>query len=266
MKSVVVVTALAASFAVASQAQVVPIDLNTWTERGPASNGTWTVSPDGTTVTQSINGNPTFFVGGPSFIDTVLRGSIRVTGGDDDFIGFVMGYSSPTGTGNDMNYVLLDWKERDQSASGFLAREGFAVSRVNGTITDYAPGFWGHTESASFDVLQSNFSSTNGWQPNTTYDFAITYRSDRVTVVLTGGSFGTPTTVLDVTGNFPAGQFGFYNFSQAGVVYSGFTVESAPPTDPPPVPGIPEPSTYVLMLAGLGAVVASVRRTRRRER
>lgn len=251
----------------AAQAQTVPIDLNTWAERGPPANGTWTVSSDGTTVTQSINGDPTFFVGGPSFIDTVLRGSIRVTNaGDDDYIGFVMGYASPTAGGNDMNYVLLDWKQNNQSFGGFLAQEGFSLSRVNGTVTNYLPGFWGHTDSASFDVLGTNFSTTNGWQVNTNYDFAITYRTDRVTVDVTGGVFSAPTTVLDVAGSFPAGQFGFYNYSQAGVVYNGFTLEAASPVDPNPVPAIPEPSTYALMLAGLGALAWTVRRKRARAR
>ncbi len=240
-------------------AQAVPIDLNSWLETGPASNGVWTVSADGTSVTQSINGNPTFFVSPDSFVGTVLRGSIRVGGaGDDDYIGFVMGYTAPAGTGNDMNYVLLDWKQNDQSSGGFLAREGFALNRVNGTINDYLPGFWGHTDSPGFDVLGANFSTSNGWADSTTYSFEISYLADRVTVSLSGGAFAAPTTVLDVAGSFPTGRFGFYNYSQANVTYNGFTVEAAPP----PIPAIPEPSTYALMLAGLGALAIAARRRR----
>jgi hypothetical protein len=249
----------------ASAQSVVPVDLRSWAELGPPANGNWTVNADGSSVTQSINGDPTFFVGTESFIDTVLRGSIRVaTSGDDDYMGFVMGYQSPNGTGNDMNYVLLDWKQNTQNFGGVTAQEGFSLNRVNGTITDYLPGFWGHADSASFDVLATNFSTTNGWQDNTTYDFAITYQSNRVSVSLSGGVFTTPTTVLDVAGEFGAGRFGFYNYSQANVVYNGFTLQAAPPTDgPPPVPAIPEPSTYALMFAGLAAVAMAARRRRR---
>lgn len=243
-----------------AQAATTPVDLSTWAEKGPPGNGTWTVSAGGTTVTQTINGDPTFFVGPGSFVDTVLRGSIRVTNpGDDDYIGFVMGYSAPQGSGNDMNFVLLDWKQADQSSGGFLAREGFALSRVNGTVTNYLPGFWGHTNSAGFDVLATNFGGTLGWALNTTYDFEITYRADRVTVSISGGAFTTPTTVLDVAGSFPSGQFGFYNYSQAGVIYNGFTLDDAPP----PVAPIPEASTNAMMLVGLGVLGWVLRRRRR---
>lgn len=262
LHSLVAASFVVVPFAVLAQAEV-PIDLRSWAELGPPANGTWTVSSDGTSVTQSINGDPTFFVGAGSFLDTTLRGSIRVNNaGDDDYIGFVFGYQSPAGSGNDMNYVLFDWKQNTQTFGGVTAQEGFSVNRVNGTITDYLPGFWGHNESAPFDVLATNFSTTNGWQVNTDYDFAITYQSNRVSVTLSGGTFATPTTVLDVAGTFPAGSFGFYNYSQAGVTYSGLTLQQAPPTDPP-VAAIPEPSTYALMLAGLGAVALVARRRRR---
>ncbi|MEO5698241.1 MAG: PEP-CTERM sorting domain-containing protein [Burkholderiaceae bacterium] len=258
LKRMTFAACLGAAATLASAVEV-PVDLAAWSKQGPAANGNWTVAPGGGSVTQSINGDPTFFVGPTSFVDTVLRGKIRVNGsGDDDFIGFVMGYNAPIGTGNDMDFVLLDWKQSNQNFGGVLASEGFALSRVNGTITNYLPGFWGHNDSAGFDNLATNFSGTLGWADNVEYSFEILYQSDRVRVDVTGGAFASATTVLDVAGSFPAGRFGFYNYSQANVTYSGFTLEELPP----PVVAIPEPASYAMLALGLTAVGWAARRRR----
>lgn len=232
-----------------------PIDLNTWSERGNAGNGTWTVAADGSSVYQSINGNPTFFVSSGNYLNTTLRGRITVeVGGDDDYVGFVFGFSAPTGnaaSGEDaQNYVLFDWKAGNQSSGGFNALEGFAVSRVNGNIppADYARYFWGHTDENGppFDVLATRFDTTLGWSVGVTYDFNILYQENRIRLDLAGGAFGPGTTIFNVDGAFPNGRFGFYNYSQAGVRYAGLTEEETPPG-----PSVPEPGTFLLMLAGL---------------
>jgi hypothetical protein len=256
---------LAAGAAGSAGAAEVAIDLNNWSKRGPTANGNWTVAADGSNVFQSVNGNPTFFVSDTDEINTTLRGRIKVeTTGDDDFIGFVMGFNAPTTTGNDMDYWLFDWKQGTQGSGGFTAFEGFAFSRVQGTITNYIPGFWGRTDSAGFDNLATNYGAGLGWADNVEYDFTILYQDNRVKIDIAGGAFGAGTTVFDLAGTFGNGRFGFYNYSQASVRYSGLTEEDTPPPPPPPPPptGVPAPGS--LALAGLGLLMAQVARRRRR--
>lgn len=239
--------ALAAASAV--NAAPVPIDLTTWSQRGPAGNGTWTVAPGGSSVLQSINGDPTFFVGSTNQINTTLRGKIRVgADGDDDLVGFVLGFKSPVSNGNDMDFLLFDWKQGTQNFGGSISQEGFALSRVQGTITDYLPGFWARQDSTGFDNLATNYGDTLGWVDNVEYDFTILYQESRIKIDIAGGDFGTGTTVFDVAGTFEAGRFGFYNYSQSQVTYSGLTEEDTPPPPPPPN-DVPEPGG--LALAGL---------------
>jgi hypothetical protein len=255
---------LASSIAISAE---MPIDLNTWTERGNAGNGVWTVAGDGSSVYQSINGDPTFFVSPGNYVNTTLRGQITVQGGgDDDYVGFVFGFSSPAGnaaSGEDnQNYVLFDWKANNQPFGGFTALEGFALSRANGSIppADYVRYFWGHTDEngAPFDVLATRYDTTLGWVVGTTYDFEILYQENRIRVDIAGGAFGPGTTIFNVGGSFGDGRFGFYNYSQAGVRYAGLTEEETPPPET-----VPEPGTLLLMLTGLLGIAGVGRRSSR---
>jgi hypothetical protein len=227
-------------------AQQVPIDLNTWSKQGPPGNGTWTVAANGESVLQTINGDPTFFVSPVDDFEGTITGTLSVeTTADDDYIGFVFGYGSPLVENqddvNDFDFILLDWKQFTQPFGGFTAEEGFSLVRVDGTITDYIPGFWGHTDHDGFQVLATDFGPGRGWADLTVYTFTMSYFSTRITVTVDGGVFEQEE-IFDLApadvglAAFPSGRFGFYNYSQQQVRYAGFTAATSTETSPTRTP------------------------------
>jgi len=93
------------------------VDLTTWTAASygtPAGN--WNLAVDNLSVTQTINGNPTVFIGDFNAFNTDLVSTIRVSAtGDDDFIGFALGFEPGDETNSAADYLLIDWKKGTQT-------------------------------------------------------------------------------------------------------------------------------------------------------
>lgn len=247
-------------------ARAAAVDLGTWSaESYPAvagfSPGVWTVAPGGASVHQSVNGQPTFFYSDFTAFGTKVTGKIRSGGGDDDYIGFALGYRPGDATNSNADYLLIDWKAGTQffnfgspSASpGGFALSGLAVSRVTG-IPD-ADEFWQHDNLAGTgaasglqELARGATLGNTGWVANTDYEFTFDFGPNDLEVFVNGVK------QLDISGDFNNGRIAFYNFSQASVRYSAFDVDTG---TFPPGGGVPEPGTAVLLagaLAGLGVV------------
>ncbi|HEU4430553.1 MAG TPA: PEP-CTERM sorting domain-containing protein [Myxococcota bacterium] len=235
-------------------AQAAPVDLNDWSaESYPAvagfGAGVWTPAVDGSSVHQSVNGQPTLYVSDFTAFGTDVRGSIQVnSNNDDDYIGFAIGYQPGDASNASADYLLVDWKQTQQTfdfgdpstTPGSTAFEGLAVSRVSGIPT--ADEFWGHV---NFDADASGLQELargvtlggTGWDELTTYEFRFVFLPNSLMV------FVDDQLELSIDGSFSNGSLAFYNFSQADVTYSAFTI------DP-----VPEPSSRALMLVAAAAL------------
>jgi hypothetical protein len=229
--------ALTATSAATLGAQT-PIDLRTWTAEsyGAVSgfpNGVWTVNAAGDEVVQSQNGQPTFFYAPDDLASGVIEGEFRITGGDNDYVGFAIGFRPGDSTNQSADYLLLDWKAGTQNFNfgapsctpGSNAIRGLALSRVRGIPT--ADELWGHVDlntvpcSTPADSVTelargATLGSTN-WTTSRDYRVRIDFTPSRILVWVD--------TVLqiDVAGSFSIGRVAFYNFSQSGVIYRAFT-------------------------------------------
>jgi hypothetical protein len=215
------------------------LDLTSWTpESYPAVSGfgagVWNVASGGASVTQTVNGQPTFFVSPFDAFNLQLEGQISTTGGgDDDYLGFALGFSPGESTNPSADYLLVDWKRGNQNfdfsapacTPGSLAKSGLAVSRVSGIPS--ADEFWGHVNlntspcSGASDGLVELARGTTlgatGWNTNQVYKFKFSFTATALKVYV------DDVLELSVNGLFSNGRFAFYNFSQAAVTYSAYT-------------------------------------------
>jgi len=178
----------------------------------------WDVAADGMSVLQSRNSQPSVYFSPIPAIGSYLEGVIRVEPAgdwDDDFIGFVLGFEAGDTVNPEADFLLLDWKQKDQGDG----RQGLALSRVHGQVGD---DLWGHTNSPGtgigvFELARAATLSSTGWIDNREYRFRFEAAADRLKIWVDGVQ------QFDLAVAVPDGKFGFYNYSQEAVRYRGFS-------------------------------------------
>ncbi|MBL0913477.1 MAG: gliding motility-associated C-terminal domain-containing protein [Bacteroidia bacterium] len=192
------------------------MDLHTWHREGDITSN-WTVDPSGLSVYQSVNSPASFFVSDQEFINVRFSGQYSVANdGDDDFVGFVVGYKTPLNGNNAWDFMLLAQK-RDIFGGTNTPCDNF-FGTVNGTGGQI--NLVNYTATAPSQLITHTCDNVfPGWAYNTVYNFTCLYTSSLIVVTINGD------TLVNQQGCFDAGRFGFYNNSQSRVTYSNFTYE-----------------------------------------
>jgi len=177
------------------------------------ADAAWVLSKDGLTLDQSLNADADVYMSTLPATGVSITFELSVlSGSDDDLIGWVVAYEAKDHASKTANWILFDWKQADQEASGYMCSTGLAMSRVQGPIGDWTE-IWGHVKSVT-EVTRALTLGSTGWVDYQTYTIQMDYTTTQIDVWVDGKL------EFSESGSFPAGNFGFYNYSQEAIVYS----------------------------------------------
>ena len=200
-------------------------NIHTWVQVN--HNGTtpnWSIAADGRSVRQLANNGPSTLLDPESSAGVRIEG-IVTPGSDNDRFGFAFGIRPGDETNPTANYLLVDWKQTNQSYNGpcgsGMAARGLALSRVSGTPA--GDEFWIHANrsctppESGLELLALGLTrGSSGYGSSHTFTFD--YLPGRLRVWVDG------TLEFDYLGDVPAGNFGFFTHAQPTVTFQNFTI------------------------------------------
>ncbi len=212
-----------------------PFDLGTWTaidipntfgngfNQDPS--GDWIVDQSGTRVEQRVNASATILLSDQILESSRVEGTWRVSDTglagfiDNDFMGFVFGYQDP------QHFYLFDWRQEYEvyNPFGAVGQKGMSIKRVNADSPLGVMDLWNTTVPG--DRVVNLFHNSVPWVNHTEYQFVLETRPGQFTITVSQGATILESVTVD-DDTYSSGRFGFYNYSQGQVHYSGFTQQS----------------------------------------
>ena len=209
LKSTMAAIGAVAVMGASALAAPAPVDLSTWTEES-ISSGNWVLAPDNNSVRQTVNGQPTVYYDPENSQGKALSGTISVgSAGDDDFIGFVLGFEAGDLNNDNPGFLLLDWRRNSQSGVG----PGMSLNRVVGNFTRTRPFSASQRATVLEELGRGSTLGDMSWEVGEGYNFELVFTATLVEVYV------NDSLEISVNGLFDDGGFGFYNYSQANVTY-----------------------------------------------
>ena len=198
------------------------VDLSNWDViqydfgDGPAS---WELEAENAVVRQTRNSDASIFLSDFVLSNDRIEGTWEVvTTNDDDLMGFVFGYQDSE------HYYLFDWKQTTQSDNTLgVAEQGMSVKLISADSPLIGGDLWStNGDSDRVQTLFHDSSNPIGWEDLTEYGFSLDFRFGGFAITVTEGDQVIRTIEIDDS-TYTDGRFGFYNYSQGSVLYSGFT-------------------------------------------
>jgi hypothetical protein len=218
------ITVLLSAFPATAQT----VDLSKWSVEhiNTVSNGTWTVNAPRfhTSFAVSTINDCSVLYSDVLMPAIDFRLSVDPAAGDDDIIGFVLGFNPGDGSNPNADYLVVDWKAITQAYGNWgTAQAGLALSRVTGVPTPGTGGapidLWSHTGVVQ-ELARGVTYGRTGWAYGTKYYFRVLATPSSVDIWVNGQR------EFQVTGTFKTGRFGCYSLSQGGMEFQ-FPVQAS---------------------------------------
>ena len=181
-------------------------------------DASWQIQPGNTVAEQKINADASILLSNVDVTNNRIEGTWRVgTSADDDYIGFVFGYQDP------QHFYLFDWKQADQNDPLGFAERGMSIKVIDANSPLTGTDLW--PTNGNGQRVKQLFHNTVTWKDLTDYKFTLDFLPGQFTITVKDGS----TIIESVTINdntYNSGKFGFYNYSQSNVLYSGFSQQA----------------------------------------